>query len=232
MVQIWYRFPRPGSQLHVPKGMVHPDKQVIILSNGSSEPDWQLSYPWLILPCERLLRGEPCAFLLLRLVIMHCNLAVQWKNHALQTPAQRPWYWAIPFSSVCARLVTHLGHWTRTMKSCPWCISREAQGISIIWLCTASPSLQLSLRCDARKSTTKIQMFTKTDSAMREGSTRWLHELNIHRTRGEKQTQVSTQKVLERHIFPHISPHFYFFVLYRASSEERNSARNLLQKPI
>lgn len=73
------------------------------------------------------------------------------------------------------------------------------------------------------------QLLTKTDSATREGSTGQLYELNIHRTRGKK-ARTSTQKVLEQHIFPQISPHFHVFVLYRPSSEEMNPARNLSQK--
>lgn len=142
MVQIRYRFPRPGSQFPVPKGTVHPDKQVITRSNGSSyEPDWQLSYPRLVLPYMRLTRGEPCTFLLLNLMITHCSLAIP--------SAQGPRRWAVPFGSAgpgCATLVTRLGHWTRTMKSCLWCFRREAQGISITWLCIASLSLQLSFQ--------------------------------------------------------------------------------------
>lgn len=135
MVQIWYRFPRAGGEFPVPKGMVHPDRQVFTLSNASSNgPGWQLNYP-------RLMRGDPYTFLLLSLIIIHCNLMV--------ISAQKPQPWAIPSGStgpVCARLKRHLGHWTPTRKSCPCCFSRETQGTSITWLCIASLSLQLSFQ--------------------------------------------------------------------------------------
>lgn len=113
----------------------HPEQWIF------SWPWLQLSYPRLILPCMRLMRGEPYTFLLLSRIILHCNLVA--------ISAQRSQSWAIPSGStgpVCARLQTHLGHRTPTMKSCSWCFSRETQGTSIIWLCTASFSLQLSFQ--------------------------------------------------------------------------------------
>lgn len=156
----------------------------------------------------RLMRGEPYPCLLLSLIFILCNLTI--------TSAQRAQYWAVPLVLLALRVPDSWYIWVT--EHLPWrAVPGALAGKLKAYLqpdCAQHHfHYNCHSRCDTSKSATKIQMgqlSTKTNSPTREGSTGWLCELNIHRTRGKKQGQVSTQKVLDQQIFPHIFISLFF----------------------
>lgn len=179
----------------------HPEQETLC------QPDWRLSYLQCVQSLHWYEESPTPSFCTISLVFIVIVTTVP----------------------VCERLVKELGHWAGTMRSSPWCISREAQGMGSYLLQPYWAKHHPNYHCHSRHGSRQSlvtphyhspKMAVKVPKKMQTGSTiqknlqcfeREKYEAAgwiIHSSKGTKQRQI---KAWEARQHMHLPPHVFIF---------------------